>query len=85
MDIVAGRAGPCIITMIAKNKIIPPGSMGIVKYRDQSSAKVQWDNGNLYFHQIENISILKDVKDPNVLFCLEKRSRTIRGDNHNEI
>ena len=61
------------VVMAVTDKFIHKGRIGIVKWRDHRAAKILWNKNCLYFHQIENISLLKDVKDPNLLFSIKER------------
>jgi len=48
------------------------GQIGTIICRDSRLARIKWNNGGIYFHPVKNISPLKNIKDPNLLFLMEK-------------
>ena len=60
------------VIMTIADKFMCGGALGVVRFREGRSTQVLWDNGPIYFHDVDNLSLLKDSKDPNILFLMRK-------------
>ena len=60
------------VLMAVADKFMNEGGIGVVKFREDNSAQVYWNNGTIYFHSVGNLTLLKDSKDPNIIFLTRK-------------
>jgi hypothetical protein len=66
-----------MVIMVKTDTWAKEGQIGIVRSRDNRSAKISWYGNGIYFHPLDRISLLKEAKDPNILFLLAKLNRTM--------
>lgn len=60
------------VIMAVTDRWAEEGQIGTIIHRDRNTVQVTWNNEKTYFHNIENIALLKGTKDPNLLFLMEK-------------
>ena len=64
--------GNARVVMVIGDSWAKEGQVGTVRIREGDTVRVDWDKGTCFNHLVRNLSLLSEVKDPNILFLRRK-------------